>query len=156
MLTPKCWRRHASAVGYAVVRVLPMTYRNSAALRVRQSSGRVALNLVVWTLRSRTAESYANAGVRPVAITTPEHSYVGIGYRHGGLHLLSIWLPPPGAFYKFRYVSLFSWSSLAALIASFAARLLNAKLKFSTFFIDGSMAGLITFSSAVVNWLSLY
>ena len=28
--------------------------------------------LVVWTLRSRTAESYAIAGVRPVAITTPE------------------------------------------------------------------------------------
>ena len=28
--------------------------------------------LVVGTLRSRTAESYANAGVRPVAITTPE------------------------------------------------------------------------------------
>ncbi|MBQ9584597.1 MAG: hypothetical protein IJR20_01210 [Muribaculaceae bacterium] len=54
------------------MRVLPMTCRNSAALRVRQSSGRVALNLVVWTLRSRTAESYTNAGVRPVAITTPE------------------------------------------------------------------------------------
>ena len=49
-----------------------MTCRNSAALRVRQSSGRVAINLVVWTLLSRTAESYANAGVRPVAITTPE------------------------------------------------------------------------------------
>ena len=72
MLTLKCWRRPASAVGYAVVRVLPMTCRNSAALRVRQSSGRVALNLVVGTLRSRTAESYANAGVRPIAITTPE------------------------------------------------------------------------------------
>jgi hypothetical protein len=72
MLTQQCWRRPASAVGYAVVRVLPMTCRNSASLRVRQSSGRVALNLVVWTLRSRTAESYANAGVRPVAITTPE------------------------------------------------------------------------------------
>ncbi|MBQ9585494.1 MAG: hypothetical protein IJR20_05795 [Muribaculaceae bacterium] len=54
------------------MRVLPMTCRNSAALRVRQSSGRVALYLVVWTLRSRTAESYANAGVRPVATTTPE------------------------------------------------------------------------------------
>ena len=72
MLTQWCWRRPASAVGYAVVRVLPMTCRNSAALRVRQSSGRVALYLVVWTLRSRTAESYAIAGVRPVAITTPE------------------------------------------------------------------------------------
>ena len=94
MLTPKCWRRPASAVGYAVVRVLPMTCRNSASLRVRQSSGRVALYLVVWTLRSRTAESYANAGVRPVAITTPEHSCVGIGYRHGGRHLLSLRLPP--------------------------------------------------------------
>ena len=43
--------------------------------------------LVVGTLRSRTAESYANAGVRPVAITTPELSCVGIGYRHGGLQL---------------------------------------------------------------------
>ena len=83
-----------AAVGYAVVRVLPMTCRNSAALRVRQSSGRVALNLMVWTLRSRTAESYANAGVRPVAITTPEHSCVGIGYRHGGRHLLSLRFPP--------------------------------------------------------------
>ena len=72
MLTQQCWRRSASAVGYAVVRVLPMTCRNSAALRVRQSSGRVALNLVVGTLRTRTAESYAIAGVRPVAITTPE------------------------------------------------------------------------------------
>lgn len=71
-----------------------MTCRNSASLRVRQSSGRVALNLVVRTLRSRTAESYANAGVRPVAITTPEHSCVGIGYRHGGRHLLSLRLPP--------------------------------------------------------------
>ena len=49
-----------------------MTCRNSASLRVRQSSGRVALYLVVWTLRSRTAESYANAGVRPVAIPTPD------------------------------------------------------------------------------------
>ena len=94
MLTLKCWRRPASAVGYAVVRVLPMTCRNSAALRVRQSSGRVAPYLVVWTLRSRTAESYAIAGVRPVAITTPEHSCVGIGYRHGGRHLLSLRLPP--------------------------------------------------------------
>ena len=28
--------------------------------------------LMAGTLRSRTAESYANAGVRPVAITTPE------------------------------------------------------------------------------------
>ena len=72
MLTLKCWRRPASAVGYAVVRVLPMTCRNSASLRVRQSSGRVALNLVVGTLRSPTAESCAFAGVRPVAITTPE------------------------------------------------------------------------------------
>ena len=81
MLTPKCWRRPASAVGYAVVRVLPMTCRNSASLRVRQSSGRVAPYLVMGTLRSRTAESYANAGVRPVAITTPEHSCVGIGYQ---------------------------------------------------------------------------
>ena len=45
--------------------------------------------LIVWTLRSRTAESYANAGVRPVAITTPEHSCVNIGYRHGGHHLLT-------------------------------------------------------------------
>ena len=86
MLTQWCWRRPASAVGYAVVRVLPMTCRNSAALRVRQSSGRVALYLVVGTLRSRTDESYANAGVRPVAITTPEHSCVGIGYRHGAWH----------------------------------------------------------------------
>ncbi len=94
MLTPKCWRRPASAVGYALVRELPMTCRNSASLRVRQSSGRVALCLVVWTLRSRTAESYANAGVRPVAITTPEHSFVGIGYRHGGRHLLPLRLHP--------------------------------------------------------------
>ena len=94
MLTQECWRRHASAVGYAVVRVLPMTCRNSASLRVHQSSGRVALYLVVGTLRSRTAESYANAGVRPVAITTPELSFVGIGYRHGGRHLLSLRLPP--------------------------------------------------------------
>jgi hypothetical protein len=70
-----------------------MTCRNSASLRVRQSSGRVALNLMVWTLRSRTAESYAIAGVRPVAITTPEHSCVGIGYRHGGRHLLSLRFP---------------------------------------------------------------
>ena len=50
--------------------------------------------LVVGTLRSRTAESYANAGVRPVAITTPELSSVGIGYRHDGRHLLSLRLPP--------------------------------------------------------------
>ena len=71
-----------------------MTCRNSASLRVRQSSGRVALYLMVWTLRSRTAESYANAGVRPVAITTPELSFVGIGYRHGGRHLLSLRFHP--------------------------------------------------------------
>ena len=37
LLTCKRWRRRATAVGYAVVRVLPMTWRNSAVLRLRQS-----------------------------------------------------------------------------------------------------------------------
>ena len=92
LLTDKRWRRRATAVGSAVVRVLPMTFRNSATLRVRQSSGCVAFNLEVGTLRTRTPESYANAGVRPVAITTPEHSCVG--YHHGGRHLLSLRFHP--------------------------------------------------------------
>ena len=39
LLTDKRWRRRATAVGFAVVRVLPMTCRNSATLRLRQSSG---------------------------------------------------------------------------------------------------------------------